>query len=129
MCRGSSVPQELAGDEPISVLQLRWATHTAECREVARAQLLRDSPGICWRRGVFAVPVRAVAGLDLETQGGEVVVPLADGPSGVAHPLDSCAVVFTEIAADLEGGLFLVCGCCVVFLSLSRRFVSFLRSV
>ena len=53
----------------------------------------------------FAVPVAAVVGLDLVMQGGEVVVPLADGPSGVAHPSDSCPVVFIEIASDLEGQL------------------------
>ena len=56
----------------------------------------------------FAVPVAAVAGLDLGMQGGDVVVPLADGPSGVAHPSDSCLVVFIEIASDLEGQLDII---------------------
>ena len=35
-------------------------------------------------------------------------MPLKDGPSGAAHPSDSCAVVFTEIAVDLEGQLEMV---------------------
>ena len=30
--------------------------------------------------GILAVPSKAFTGLDLGTQGGEVVVPLADGP-------------------------------------------------
>ena len=50
----------------------------------------------------------AVVRLDLGTQGGEVVVPLADGPSGVAHPPFSCEVVNIEIAADLEGQLDII---------------------
>ena len=58
--------------------------------------------------GIFAVLAKAVADLDLETLGGGVVIPLTDGPSGAAHPSDSCAVVFIEIAADLEGQLEIV---------------------
>ena len=39
--------------------------------------------------GVIGVLAKAVASLDLETQGGKVIVLFADGPSGVAHPSNS----------------------------------------
>ena len=101
--------KELARDEPASGPQLQWATHTefSDYREVARAQLLCDSPDGCWRRERFC-STWAVVGLGLGMQGGVVVVPLADGPSGVAHPSDSYKVVFIEIASDLEGQLDII---------------------
>ena len=44
--------------------------------------------------GVFAVLAKAVASLDLETHGGEVIVLFADGSSVVAHPSDSCTRLY-----------------------------------
>ena len=94
--RGLLGTEELAGDEPACGPQLQWATHTEFPTIVKLLELnccaisLTAADG----GGVFAVLTNVVAGLDLETQGSEVVVPLADGPSRIAHPSGSCAVVF-----------------------------------
>ena len=95
----------MAGDELTSGLQLQWATQTEfpsvvrlfefNCCAIPLTAAERGSGGI------FAVLAGAVAGPDLVTQGSDVDVPLTDGPSGVAHPSDPCAMVFIEIAADV----------------------------
>ena len=102
--------EELAGEELASGLQLQWATQT-ELPNVVRlfevnccAIPLTGAGG----GGIFAVLARAVAGLDLGTQEGDVDLPLTGGPSGAAHPSDSCAVVFIEIAADVESQLDII---------------------
>ena len=64
--------------------------NTKLLRVCTRTRLLRDfthSDG----RGILGVPGEAVA-----------------GPSGAAHPSDSCGVGFCEIAADLESQLDII---------------------
>ena len=93
--------EELAGDELTSDPQLHWAAQT-ESPSVLRLfalKLLRDSTHSSGGRRHFAVLARAVAGLDLVTQQGTSACP---SQVAHAHPSDSCAVVFVEIAADLE---------------------------
>ena len=90
-------------DDKRSAASVDYSYRVSGCREVVR-EVLRDSTdsggGV---EALFAVLVKAVAGLDLGTQGGEVVVPRA--PSGVAHPSSSCAVVLIEVAADFDAQL------------------------
>ena len=91
--------EELADDETTSGPQLQWAAHSefpsvVRLFELKCCTIPRTAAGSA---GFFACSTcKSVVGLHLETQGGEVVVHLADGPSGVAHPQDSCAVVFIE---------------------------------
>ena len=54
--------------------------------------------------GIFSVPSRVVAGLDLGTQDGDVDEPFTGGLSGSAYP----TVVLIEMAADLESQLEIV---------------------
>ena len=72
--------EELAGDESMSGPQLQWATETEFPSVVRLVELnccaIPLTAAGCG--GIFAVPAREVA----------------------AHPSDSCAVVFIEIAAD-----------------------------
>ena len=84
--------EDLAGTKLTSGPQLKWATQNEfpSVVRVVRTQLLRDSTHSGWGRRPW---------------GCVVDVPLAGGPSGAAHPSDSCAVVFIEIAADLESQL------------------------
>ena len=91
--------EELVGDEPTGGPQLQWVS---ECREVTRAQLFRDSTDSGWCGGIFAAHAKAVARVWI--WGGRVAKSsFPDGLSGVAHPSNSCAAVFIEVAADLEG--------------------------
>ena len=92
MCRRSWVRRSWLGrDDKWSAASVGFSYRVSECREVVRAQLLRDSTdGGGWRH--FCSTCKR----------GEIVVSVVHGPSGVAHPSDSCAVVFIEIAADLE---------------------------
>ena len=92
----------IARDELTGSPQLQWATQT-EVPSVARLFELNCCAiplTAVGSGGIFAVLARAVVGLDLGTQE-DVDVLLTGGPSGSAHPSDSCAVVFIEIAADL----------------------------
>ena len=95
--------EELVGDELTSSPQLQWASKT-KFPSVVRLFGLNCCaiPVKAVGRGLLECPQEAVAGLDLGTQGGDVDVPLTGGPSGAANPSHSCAVVFIEIAAELE---------------------------
>ena len=91
-CRTSSVWRDLVGDEPAGGPQLQWATQTEfrpsmKPHEVNCCAIPLPAAG---GGGVIAVLAKAVAGLDLETQAGEVIVLFADGSSGFGHPSDSC---------------------------------------
>ena len=102
--------EELAGDEPISSFQRQWAYHTEFPSVVKLFELNCCSIPVtaAGSGGNFCSTCKSSCRLDFKTQRGEVVAPLADGPSGVAHPSDSCVVVFIELAADLEGQLDII---------------------
>ena len=92
--------EELVGDESVVGPELQWAIHTQFPTIVRLLELNCCAIPLTAAGGVFAVPAKAVAGLSWESQGGEVVVALADGPSGIAHFSDSCPVVFLEGQRD-----------------------------
>ena len=90
----------LAVDELTSKLQLRWATRT-EFPSVARCSSSIVAPLHTQQLGAEAFLQCLQERLLDKTLGRREATsrwPL----TGVAHPSDSCAVVFTEIAADLE---------------------------
>ena len=67
---------ELAGNELMSGPQLQWAVVRLFELNCCAIPLTAAGSG-----GILAVPARAVAGLDLGTQEGDVDVPLTGGPS------------------------------------------------
>ena len=100
--------EELAGDELTrqSAPSMGCSDRISECREVVRTRLLRDSTCSGWERRHFCGACKS--GL-LGTLESDVDVPLIGGPSGTAHPSDSCAVVFfTQTASDFESQLEVV---------------------
>ena len=74
----------------------------SECRAVVRTQLLHDSTHSGWERRNFCSACTSGCWARFGDAGSDVDVHLIGGPSGTAHPSDSCVVVFTEIDADLE---------------------------
>ena len=74
--------EELAENELTSSPQLQWGTHT-EFPSVVRFFELNChaiSLTVVAGGGIFSMPTRAVAGLDLGTRGGDVDVPIIGGP-------------------------------------------------
>ena len=80
----------------------------SECRAVVRTQLLHDSTHSGWERRNFCSACTSGCWARFGDAGSDVDVHLIGGPSGTAHPSDSCVVVFTEIDADLESQLEIV---------------------
>ena len=70
--------------------------------------MLHDSTHSGWGRRKFCSACTSGCWARFGDAGSDVDVPLIGGPSGTAHPSDSCVVVFTKIDADLESQLEIV---------------------